>query len=140
VLIRSNQNDTSAEAGACTLKALPFRAGDAFYTVSNYTVEFSEQFEADFDACYLRMSRISPKSAAGLQNGVLEACFSLSQFPRRCSLAPEAEAFSQEVRLLLYRNRKAIYRRKRMCRKRIQQARDETTNGPHHWGGPFRLL
>ncbi len=77
---------------------------------NNYTVEFSEQFEADFDACYLRMSRISPKSAADLQNGVLEACFSLSQFPRRCSLAPEAEAFGQEVRLLLYRNRKAIYR------------------------------
>lgn len=45
-----------------------------------------------------------------LQSGVLNACFSLAQFPRRCSLAPEAEAFRQEVRLLLYRNRKAVYR------------------------------
>ncbi len=31
---------------------------------SNYTVEFSEQFEADFDACYLQVSRISPKASA----------------------------------------------------------------------------
>jgi len=77
---------------------------------SHYTVEFSEQFEADFDACYLQVSRVSPEAAARLQSGVLDACFSLAQFPRRCSLAPEAEDFGQEVRLLLYRNRKAIYR------------------------------
>lgn len=50
-----------------------------------YTVEFSEQFEADFDACYLRLSRVSPDVAQRLQNGVLDACFSLSQLPRRCS-------------------------------------------------------
>ena len=77
---------------------------------NNYTVEFSEPFEADFDACYLRLSRRSSEAAMRLQNGVLDACFSLARFPRRCSVAPEAEAFGQEVRLLLYRNRKTVYR------------------------------
>ncbi len=53
---------------------------------------------------------MSPEAAERLKSGVLDACFSLSRFPRRCSLAPEAEDFGEEVRLLIYRNRKTIYR------------------------------
>lgn len=76
----------------------------------HYSVEFSEQCEADLDVCYLRLSRVSPEAARRWQEGILDACFSLSQFPRRCPVAPEAQAFGREVRLLLYRNRRAIYR------------------------------
>lgn len=53
-----------------------------------FQVEFSEPFEADLDVCYLR----------------------LSQFPRRCPLAPEAQSFGQEVRLLIYHHRHTAYR------------------------------
>lgn len=74
------------------------------------SVEFSEQCEADLDVCYLRLSRVSPDAARRWQEGVLDACFSLSHFPRRCPIAPEAQSFGREVRLLLYRNRRAIYR------------------------------
>ena len=77
---------------------------------SHYSVEFSEPFEADLDVCYLRLFRVSPKAARRWQEGILTACFSLSQFPRRCQVAPEAQSFGREVRLLLYRNRRAIYR------------------------------
>lgn len=48
-----------------------------------FIVEFSEMCEADLDTCYLRLSRVSPEVAARWQKGILAACFSLSQFPRR---------------------------------------------------------
>ena len=46
-----------------------------------YRVEFSEPFEADMDAVYLRLSRFSAEAAHQWQAGILDACFSLSQFP-----------------------------------------------------------
>ena len=76
----------------------------------HYSVEFSEQCEADLDTCYLRLSRVSPEVAERWQRGILAACFSLSQFPRRCTIAPEAQSLGREVRLLLYRNRRTLYR------------------------------
>ena len=74
-----------------------------------YRVEFSEPFEADMDAVYLRLSRVSAESAHQWQAGIIDACFSLSQFPRRCRLARDSEDFQQEVRQLNYRYRRKIY-------------------------------
>lgn len=75
-----------------------------------FTAEFSEPFEAELDVCYLRLSRVSPETARLWQSGILAACFTLSEFPRRCPLAPEAQSFGQEVRLLIYRHRRTMYR------------------------------
>lgn len=75
-----------------------------------YNVEFSEPFEADLDICYLRLSRVSPEAARQWQVDILDACFSLTQFPRRCPIAPEAQSFGREVRLLLYRQGRNVYR------------------------------
>lgn len=74
-----------------------------------YRVEFSEPFEADMDAVYLRLSRLSANSAHRWQSGVIDTCLSLSQFPRRCRLAPDSEDFQQEVRQLNYRYRGKVY-------------------------------
>ncbi len=74
-----------------------------------YRVEFSKPFEADMDAVYLRLSRFSAESAHRWQAGVIDACFSLSQFPRRCRLAPDSDDFQQEVRQLNYRYRRKLY-------------------------------
>ncbi len=76
----------------------------------HYNVEFSEPLEADLDACFLRLSRISPEAARRWQVGILDACFSLSLFPRRCPAAPEAPSFGREVRQLLYRQGRSVYR------------------------------
>lgn len=61
------------------------------------------------DAVYLRLSRFSAESAYQWQAGIIDACFSLSQFPRRCRLALESEDFQQEVRQLSYRHRRKVY-------------------------------
>jgi len=42
--------------------------------------------------------------------GLRESITSLSEFPRRCPLAPENEEFPFEVRQLLYGNRPHAYR------------------------------
>ena len=74
-----------------------------------YRVEFSEPFEADMDAVYLRLSRFSAEAAHRWQTGILAACLSLDQFPRRCRLAPDSQDFGREVRQLIYRHRRAVY-------------------------------
>lgn len=74
-----------------------------------YRVEFSEPFEADMDTVYLRLSRLSPHSASQWQAGIIDACLSLDQFPRRCPVASDSEDFQQEVRQLNYRHRSKVY-------------------------------
>jgi|GEM_PF-1780605 len=74
-----------------------------------FRVEFSEPFEADMDVIYLRLSKFSAEAAHDWQTGVIDACFSLIQFPRRCRLIPDSDDFQQEVRQLNYRYRRKVY-------------------------------
>lgn len=43
-------------------------------------------------------------------NGLLAALASLEQDPKRCAVAPDQDAFPEEVRQLLYGKRRDVYR------------------------------
>ena len=51
-----------------------------------------------------------PHAAAGWYDGFAHAINSLADMPQRCSLAPENDAFEEEIRQLLYGPRGPAYR------------------------------
>ena len=53
---------------------------------------------------------VSFDAATQWYNGVIAAFSSLTEFPRRCSLAPENDTFQQEIRQLLYGKKRDTYR------------------------------
>jgi plasmid stabilization system protein ParE len=76
-----------------------------------YRIEISSVAEAEADSAFLRLSQvISPAKASQWYSGLLQAIESLSQMPKRCSLARENEYFSQEIRQLLYGRGRNSYR------------------------------
>jgi plasmid stabilization system protein ParE len=76
-----------------------------------YQIETSSVAEAEADNAFLRLSQItSLPEARQWYSGLLQAIESLSQMPRRCSLARENEYFSQEIRQLLYGRGRNSYR------------------------------
>lgn len=76
-----------------------------------YRIEISSTAEAEADRAFLRLSQvISPPKARQWYSGLLQAIESLSQLPKRCSLARENEYFSQEIRQLLYGKGRNQYR------------------------------
>lgn len=52
----------------------------------------------------------SRASAIRWYRDLVEAIKTLETFPKRCSLAPENEAFQEEIRQLLYGKRRGVYR------------------------------
>jgi plasmid stabilization system protein ParE len=56
------------------------------------------------------MAKRSPRRAAEWYVKLFELIETLQQNPARCSLAPESDAFSEEVRQLLYGKRQKMYR------------------------------
>lgn len=56
----------------------------------------------DLDGIVRWIVRDSPSRAASWLDGAFAAIQTLSEFPRRCPLAPEDDAFSEEIRQLLY--------------------------------------
>ncbi|MBI2203433.1 MAG: type II toxin-antitoxin system RelE/ParE family toxin [Candidatus Rokubacteria bacterium] len=75
-----------------------------------YRVEIAPSATEDIEAAYLWIRRRSPAVAAVWFNGLDHAVASLEENPRRCSLAPEADAFLEEIRQLLYGKRRHVYR------------------------------
>jgi plasmid stabilization system protein ParE len=76
-----------------------------------YRVEISSVAEAEADAAFLRLAQVMSLSQGGeWQSGLLRAIASLSTMPKRCPLAKENEYFSQEIRQLLYGQRRNSYR------------------------------
>ncbi|MGI0492453.1 type II toxin-antitoxin system RelE/ParE family toxin [Alkalinema pantanalense CENA528] len=76
-----------------------------------YRIEISSIAEAEADGAFLRLSQVtSLEKARQWYSGLLQAISSLSQMPKRCSLARENEYFSQEVRQLLYGRGRNSYR------------------------------
>lgn len=75
-----------------------------------YRVDISQPATADAENALLWIRTGSPEKAVVWFQGLLEAVFSLEQFPERCSLAPESRAFLVEVRQLLYGKRRQQYR------------------------------
>jgi plasmid stabilization system protein ParE len=51
----------------------------------------------------------APSSAIEWFDGLLEAVYSLEQFPSRCQLAPKSKDVDTEMRQLLYKNYRIIF-------------------------------
>jgi plasmid stabilization system protein ParE len=75
-----------------------------------YLVEIAPSAINDIEAAYLWIHRRAPAAAAAWFNGLDGAVTSLEEHPRRCPLAPEADAFSEEIRQLLYGKGRHVYR------------------------------
>jgi len=75
-----------------------------------YRVEITAAALADAEEAFLWIYRDSPEKAMQWLNAALHAIGSLESYPGRCALAPENDAFEQEIRQLLYGKRSGVYR------------------------------
>lgn len=76
-----------------------------------YRIEISSVAEAQADSAFLRLSQVtSSTKASQWYAGFLQAFESLSEMPKRCSLARENQYFSLEIRQLLYGRGRNSYR------------------------------
>ncbi|BAY40693.1 plasmid stabilization system protein [Nostoc sp. NIES-2111] len=76
-----------------------------------YSVEISSVAESEADKIFLRLSQVtSTEKASQWYVGLLQIIKSLSQMPKRCSLARENDYFSQEIRQVLYGQGRNSYR------------------------------
>ncbi|AFY50995.1 plasmid stabilization system protein [Nostoc sp. PCC 7524] len=76
-----------------------------------YRVEISSVAEAEADKVFLHLTQFtSPERAKLWYAGLLQIIESLSQMPKRCSLARENDYFSQEIRQILYGRGRNSYR------------------------------
>jgi plasmid stabilization system protein ParE len=77
----------------------------------SYRIEISSIAEAEADSAVLRWAKVASLSQASQwHSGLLRAIESLSTMPKRCPLAKENEYFSQEIRQLIYGQRRNSYR------------------------------
>jgi plasmid stabilization system protein ParE len=76
-----------------------------------YKVIIEKPAEQDIDEAFLWQCGLLPLARAEKWfAGLLKAIRSLSRFPRRHALAPENEAFDEEIRQLLYGRGHSQYR------------------------------
>ncbi len=76
-----------------------------------YVVRLSEPAEAEIEAAYLRLMRLTSLSFADRwQDSLFAAIERLSAFPTSYEIAPESERFSRPVRRMLYRLGRVTYR------------------------------
>jgi plasmid stabilization system protein ParE len=75
-----------------------------------YRIELAVQAMWDADEVVARIALQYPRMAQRWNAGLTKAIESLKLFPQRCSLAPEAEAFQQEIRQQFHGKRRNRYR------------------------------
>jgi plasmid stabilization system protein ParE len=75
----------------------------------NYHVEFTDVAEMETEAILLWINGQSPDRAGRWQEGLEQAVSSLSEFPRRCGLAPENSHFQAEIRQLLFGSYRILF-------------------------------
>jgi plasmid stabilization system protein ParE len=68
----------------------------------DYRVEISARAEAELADAFAHIASHSPANAAIWLDKLYQAAESLSRFPTRCALAPEALAIDLEVRQYMY--------------------------------------
>ncbi|MGK7926757.1 MAG: type II toxin-antitoxin system RelE/ParE family toxin [Spirulina sp.] len=77
----------------------------------NYRVEISSIAEAEADIEFLWISQVTDvQKAKRWYEGLLQAIYSLSKMPKRCSLARENAYFSKGMRQLIYGKGRSCYR------------------------------
>ena len=75
-----------------------------------YRVRIAASAVADIDAAADYIAQFSQAASERWYRGVYERIASLSESPRRCAIAPEAERFGMELRHLMYGRRRNAYR------------------------------
>ena len=75
-----------------------------------YSVRFTALALAEIDSHLAWLSTQSSAAAARWHQRLLEAIQSLETNPERCSLAPENDWYSGELRQLLYGKKRGVYR------------------------------
>jgi plasmid stabilization system protein ParE len=68
----------------------------------SFRTEFTEVADMEAQDTFLWLLGRSPQQAGRWLEGLERAVASLTEFPTRCPLAPENDAFEVEVRQLLY--------------------------------------
>lgn len=76
----------------------------------NFTVETSDVAEAEIDAAYFRLSARNPEFAGRWLEGVYRIIETPSVFPTRHARVAESDVLGREVRRILYRNGRTVYR------------------------------
>jgi plasmid stabilization system protein ParE len=74
-----------------------------------YRVVIQPPAAEDLDQAYRWIADRSPDGAARWLDGALRAIQKLRSFPRRCQLAPENDAFAEEIRQLLYGDYRILF-------------------------------
>jgi len=75
-----------------------------------FRVEMSPEALAEIEQAFLWLHDEAPNAARRWYNGLIDALHSLADQPRRCPLAPEDNAFDDEIRQLLYGRRHNRFR------------------------------
>jgi plasmid stabilization system protein ParE len=76
----------------------------------DYQVNVSTQAGLDAVEVHERIAKDTPRTADRWLQGLFDAIASLTLFPERCSLAPEATRVTGEIRQLFYGKRRHRYR------------------------------
>jgi plasmid stabilization system protein ParE len=77
----------------------------------DYRIRLTLRAVADAEDAHGWMAEhLSPLQAARWYVGLFDAIESLRSFPHRCPLAPEADAYGEPIRQLLYGKRRNAYR------------------------------
>jgi len=76
----------------------------------NFIVETTDVADAEIEAAFLRLSSRNPEFAGRWLEGLLRAIASLETFPNRHARAPESKVLGRDVRRMIYRNGRVVYR------------------------------
>ena len=76
----------------------------------SYEVIIERPAQDDMDKAYAWIDAEAPQAAVAWYDGLVDAVKTLRSFPRRCPLAPENDAFDEEIRQLLYGKSRYVYR------------------------------
>jgi plasmid stabilization system protein ParE len=85
-------------------------SSSASATNMEFLIELAAQAVWDADEVVARIALQYPRRAERWEAALLKTIDSLTLFPERCSLAPEADAFKQEIRQLFHGKRRNRYR------------------------------
>ena len=78
--------------------------------MTHFRVIIQPSASAEMEAAYLWIAEHSPEAAVKWFNELQIAIRGLETFPQRCPLAPENDAFQEEIRQLVYGRRTGRYR------------------------------
>lgn len=78
--------------------------------MTKFRVIIQPSASAEMEEAFLWIAEHNPEAAVKWFNGLQDAVHGLETFPERCPLAPENDAFQEEIRQLIYGRRTGRYR------------------------------